>query len=97
MKRTNKVRLTESQLHKVIKESAEKVLREDIEDNDLYQVNITTSVDDEKWAFVTRYSQDGYRGTTIGTRYADGYDSTEWCVFVGSRDECEDKALEYNS
>jgi len=53
-----------------------------------FQVNVITDVDNNVSYNITRYSEDGYRGTTIGTVYVDGYDSTEWCVFVGTHQEC---------
>ena len=57
--------------------------------NGRYQVNVSTSVDDEVTAWIGEWSADGYVGRLIDTQYMDGCDETNWCVFVGTRRECE--------
>lgn len=89
-----RIRLTESNLHRIVKETVKRVLAENEE---LFQVNIYEDVDGYRSAFVSRYSEDGYVGVTRGTTYSDGWDETDWCVYVGSKEECEAKADELNS
>lgn len=63
-----------------------------------WQVNIHTDADDEACANVSRFSPDGYQGVTINTYYADGCtDTTDWAVFVGTKEECQQYADEFNS
>lgn len=54
-----------------------------------YQVNVSTSVDGEVTAWISQHSADGYVGTLVDTQYVDGYDTTNWCVFTGTKEECE--------
>ena len=54
-----------------------------------YQVNVSTSVDDEVTAWISQHSADGYVGVLVDTTYIDGSDTTDWCVFAGTRSECE--------
>lgn len=54
-----------------------------------YQVNVSTNVDGEVTAWISQHSADGYVGTLVDTQYMDGCDTTNWCVFVGTRQECE--------
>lgn len=59
-------------------------------DTTMYQVNIHTDVDDEETFDIVEYVEGGYHGTTVSTRYANGgYDSTNWCAFVGTLEECQ--------
>lgn len=91
------VRLNESDLHRIVKESVKKILTE--EENltqETYQVNISDTVDGKSIAWVSRYSRDGYVGRLTDTVYSDGSDSTNWCVFVGTKEECDNRATEYN-
>lgn len=65
----NRIRLTESQLHKVIKESVKKVLKEDIDtDNSFDFYDFVKILDNNGYAYSDYYdvkSKDG----RIGTRY----------------------------
>ena len=54
-----------------------------------YQVNISESVDEDITPWISEWSEDGYVGTLVDTQYMDGCDTTNWCVFVGTRSECE--------
>lgn len=63
-----------------------------------WQVNININADDVSSAFISRFSLDGYQGVTINTRYADGCtDETDWAVFVGTKEECQQYVDEFNS
>ena len=57
--------------------------------SNMYQVNVSTNVDGEVTAWISCYSADGYVGTLVDTQYMDGCDTTNWCVFAGTRQECE--------
>ena len=61
------------------------------------QVNYTTLVNGESYYWKSSYSDDGYVGRLIETRYSDGYDVTEYCVFVGSDEECDKFIDEHNN
>lgn len=54
-----------------------------------YQVNVSESVDGDIIPWISEWSEDGYVGTLVDTQYVDGCDTTNWCVFVGTRSECE--------
>lgn len=54
------------------------------------QVNVHTSVDGEVSTSITKYSEDGYVGRLTDTVYCDGSSYTDWCEFVGTKEECED-------
>lgn len=54
-----------------------------------YQVNISESVDGDIIPWISEWSEDGYVGRLVDTVYIDGSDTTDWCVFVGTRNECE--------
>lgn len=56
----------------------------------LYQVNKSTYVDGRSEYWVSRYSEDGYVGTLADTVYEDGADATNWCLFHGTKEECEE-------
>ena len=62
-----------------------------------YQVNVSTSVDDEVSAWISQHSADGYIGVLIDTQYMDGCDTTNWCVFVGTHKECKAYIAEHYS
>lgn len=67
-------------------------------EREIWQVNINTDADNESSAFVSRFSPDGYQGVTINTYYADGCtDTTDWAVFVGTKEECQQYVDEFNS
>ena len=54
-------------------------------------VSIHEYADGSKSAFLHDYYSDGYHGRLIDTRYSDGTcDTTDWCVFVGSKRACEE-------
>lgn len=53
------------------------------------QVNVSESVDGDITPWISEWSEDGYVGKLINTTYLDGSDTTDWCVFVGTRSECE--------
>lgn len=57
--------------------------------NGRYQVNISESVDGDVTPWISEWSEDGYIGRLVDTTYLDGSDTTDWCVFVGTRSECE--------
>ena len=94
MKRT----INEAQLRDIVRESVRKVLNEIGEYEERYQINISYPANGCPYAFVSRYSGNGYRGTTSGTRYADGgVDSTEYCVTTNpDKEYLEILAAEYN-
>lgn len=54
-----------------------------------YQVNVSESVDGDVTPWISEWSEDGYVGTLVDTQYMDGCDTTNWCVFMGTRSECE--------
>ena len=53
------------------------------------QVNMTGRVDGSREYWVSDYAEDGYVGKLTDTVYADGSDTTDWCQFVGTQEECE--------
>ena len=55
----------------------------------IYQVNISESVDGDITPRISERSNDGYVGKLVDATYLDGSDTTDWCVFVGTRSECE--------
>jgi hypothetical protein len=59
---------------------------------DMYQVNLTITVDGGQSYWVSRYSDYSYRGITVDCEYSDGVDSTDWCIFTGTKEECLDFA-----
>ena len=91
-----RIRLTESDLHRIVKESVKRALREETA-NDEYQVNVSETVDGQTVAWVSRYDSNGYVGKTTDTVYADGADTTDWCIYSGSKEECEDYAFRINN
>lgn len=55
----------------------------------MFQVNLSYSLIDDNFDYwVSEYSEDGYRGRLNETVYQDGVDYTEWCLFVGTKEEC---------
>ena len=93
-----RIRLTEGDLHRIVRQSVKRVLREADElTQEEYQVNISDTVDGKSIAWVSRYSPDGYVGRLTDTVYSDGADSTDWCVFTGAKEECDNYAIEYNN
>lgn len=60
-----------------------------------YQVNVSTSVDNEVTAWISQHSADGYVGVLVDTQYTDGCDTTNWCVFTGTYQECESYIAEH--
>lgn len=63
-----------------------------------YQVNVTEKISGETTAWISRYQENGYVGVLVDTTYADGADTTDWCVFAGSKKECENYISEnYNN
>lgn len=90
--------VSESDLHRIVKESVQKIIKEgDNLTQETYQVNISDTVDGKSTAWVSRYSPDGYVGRLTDTVYSDGSDSTDWCVFTGTKEECDNHATEYNN
>lgn len=77
MKRTNKIRLTESQLHRVIKESVKKVLREYDDYNEIdrswYNIDTPSSHEDairDEWDDARHRNKEGYpRGYNIDSEW----------------------------
>ena len=66
-----------------------KYAKEYSKEYDMYQVNISESVDGDVTPWISEWSKDGYVGKLVDTTYLDGSDTTDWCVFVGTRSECE--------
>ena len=88
--------MNEVELKNIIKESLIKILKENLED-DLYRVNVFTSVDGEETAFVTKcFNGERCTGTYRGATYDDGYDYTEYGKYFGSKEECKQVAQEIN-
>ena len=54
------------------------------------QVNLTEKVTGESYYWVSQYDINGYVGKLTDTVYTDGADTTDWCLFVGTEEECED-------
>ena len=54
------------------------------------QVNYTTRVYGTSTYWISEWSEDGYVGELTDTIYQDGSDSTDWCQFVGTQEECEE-------
>ena len=90
------IRLTESDLHRIVRKSVNRLLKEGY-DIPEFQVNVSETVNGDSIAWVSRYSPDGYIGMTIDTQYSDGADTTDWCVFSGSKEECDNCAFEMNN
>lgn len=55
-----------------------------------YQVNYSEKVDGSSYFWISKYSEDGYVGILTDTVYLDGSDWTDWCQFVGTKQECEE-------
>lgn len=55
----------------------------------MMQVNYTELVDGSSYYWTSEYAEDGYRGKLTDAVYADGSDTTDWCQFVGTQEECE--------
>lgn len=53
------------------------------------QVNFTEKVDGSSYYWISEWSEDGYVGKLVDTTYSDGADTTDWCVFCGTQEECE--------
>lgn len=90
-----RIRLTEGDLHKIVKQSVRRALRESFDDE--YQVNVSETVDGKTIAWVSQYSEDGYVGKLTDTTYSDGADTTDWCVYSGPKEKCEDYAFGINN
>ena len=60
-----------------------------------YQVNCTYNYG-EVYAWVSLWSADGYVGRLIDNVAADDCKETNWCVFVGTKEECEKWVKENN-
>lgn len=56
----------------------------------IYQVNICEKVNGEKYANVTSFGEDGYKGVTIDCTYEDGCDQTNWGVYAGTLEACNE-------
>ena len=54
------------------------------------QVNISENVDGQVTAWISDWSEDGYVGELTDTVYSDGADRTNWCVFCGTEEECQE-------
>jgi hypothetical protein len=54
------------------------------------QVNITENVDGVITPWISEWSEDSYVGKLIDTQYLDGADTTNWCVFSGTEEECQE-------
>lgn len=94
-----RIRLTERNLHRIVKESVRSIIKEmdEFGNEEEYQVNVTETVDGNSIAWVSRYSGDGYVGKLTDTVYSDGADVTDWCVFTGTKDECDNYAYRFNN
>lgn len=61
----------------------------------MFQINKSYDcVWDEEMYFVSRYSEDGYKGRTTDNTYEDGVSYTDWCVESGfnTREEAQARA-----
>lgn len=56
---------------------------------ELFKVNRHTDVDGYIEYSITHWDEKGYVGRTTDTVYSDGCSYTDWCVYVGTKDECE--------
>ena len=52
------------------------------------QVNRHIDVDGAISYSMATYTEGGYVGRTTGTVYSDGVEYTDWCLFVGTEEEC---------
>lgn len=53
-----------------------------------YQVNVTYNYGDV-YAWTSLWCSDGYVGRLIDNVALDDCQETNWCVFVGTKEECE--------
>lgn len=53
------------------------------------QVNYTEKVNGDSYYWMSQFDENGYQGMLIDTQYEDGADTTDWCVFAGTPEECE--------
>lgn len=53
------------------------------------QVNYSERVDGSCEYWISDYAEDGYVGVLVDSVYMDGSDTTDWCQFVGTQEECE--------
>lgn len=53
------------------------------------QVNYSEKVSGESYYWISNWSNNGFVGETIDTQYADGADTTDWCLFVGTEEDCK--------
>lgn len=56
---------------------------------ELRQVNRHIDVDGEINYNVVDHAEGGYVGRTTDTVYSDGAEYTDWCIFVGTEEECQ--------
>ena len=56
----------------------------------MFQVNYSEKVDGSSYYWISRYSPDGYVGKLVDTTYMDGSDTTNWCMFTGTKEECQE-------
>ena len=56
--------------------------------HEIFQVNVSTDVDGNKEAWMSKYSPDGYIGRLTDTVYSDGSSYTDWAEYVGIEAEC---------
>lgn len=58
---------------------------------EFYQVNGYYSHVEELYEYgIIRYNENGHQGRTTGTVYLDGgSDFTDWCLFVGTLEDCQ--------
>lgn len=54
------------------------------------QVNFSEYVDGSYNYWMSDWSSDGYVGKLTDTVYMDGSDTTNWCLFVGTEEECRE-------
>lgn len=61
----------------------------------MFQVNVRHYMEGGIHADIRPHSENSYVGRLTDAVYLDGCDYTDWCVFVGSRKECEDYAKSF--
>lgn len=59
-----------------------------------YQVNFSSTIWGEEYS-ISRYDKDGYIGRCYGTTYSDFQEYTDYGVFIGTNDACEQYIREH--
>lgn len=57
----------------------------------MYQVNGTYDFINDSYEYaISQYSENGYKGRLTDTVYEGGSSYTDWCLFVGDLNQCEE-------